>query len=255
MYSMDEKVALITGAGSGIGPATAVKLAGNGATVAIADLDLDTAQSMAQDIIATGGSAVAYSCDVTCPEDVACLFARIDEELGGLDYAVNNADICTAGVPIADYQLSQLRKTLAVNVSAVFNCLQHEVIAMRRRGAGAIVNVSSVLGVVSGAGYAAYAASKHAVEGLTKSVALENTGHGIRVNCVRPSVMRTPPMTGENVNVTPGSAEWAVFEGMNPSKRTTQPEEIAAGIAWLLCDEASFVTGGGINLDGAYLAQ
>jgi NAD(P)-dependent dehydrogenase (short-subunit alcohol dehydrogenase family) len=255
MYSMDQKVALVTGAGSGIGRATAHKLAENGATVVVADLDLEAAEATVNEIIASGGAAVAQRCDVTSPQDVAQLFSRIEEEFDGLDYAVNNAGICTEVAPIADYKLPLLRKTMAVNVSAVFNCLQHEVVSMRRKGRGAIINLSSIFGQVSGPGYAAYTASKHAVEGLTKSVALENAEHGIRVNCVRPSVVQTPLMTAKDVNVTPGSAEWAAYEAANPSKRAAQPEEIAAGIVWLLSDEASFVSGGGINLDGAYLAQ
>ncbi|GAA3704900.1 SDR family NAD(P)-dependent oxidoreductase [Arthrobacter ginkgonis] len=252
---MDQKVALVTGAGSGIGRATAHKLARNGATVVVADLDLEAAEATVNEIVASGGAAVAQRCDVTDPQDVAELFARIEEDFDGLDYAVNNAGICTEVASIADYKLPLMRKMMAVNVSAVFNCLQHEVRSMRRKGSGAIVNLSSIFGQVSGPGYAGYTATKHAVEGLTKSVALENAEYGIRVNCVRPSVVQTPLMTGKDVHVEPGSDEWAAYEDANPSKRAAQPEEIAAGIAWLLSDEASFVSGGGINLDGAYLAR
>jgi NAD(P)-dependent dehydrogenase (short-subunit alcohol dehydrogenase family) len=252
---MDQKVALVTGAGSGIGRATANKLAENGATVVIADLDLDAAEATVKEIIANGGAAVAQRCDVTDPQDVATLFARIEEEFEGLDYAVNNAGICTEVASIADYRLPLMRKTIAVNVTGVFNCLQHEIRLMRSTGSGAIVNLSSIFGIVSGPGYGAYTASKHAVEGLTKSVALENAEHGIRVNCVRPSVVQTPLMTAKDVNIEPGSPEWSAYEAANPTKRAAQAEEIAAGIVWLLSDEASFVSGGGINIDGAYLAR
>lgn len=126
---------------------------------------------------------------------------------------------------------------------------------MRRRGGGAIVNLSSIFGIVAGPGYAGYAATKHAIEGLTKAVALENTDRGIRVNCVRPGVVQTPLMTSKDVNVDPNSDEWTTYMDANPFKRAGKTEEIAAGILWLLSDEATFVSGGGINIDGAYLAR
>ncbi|WP_345154672.1 SDR family NAD(P)-dependent oxidoreductase [Arthrobacter ginkgonis] len=252
---MKEKVALVTGAGSGIGRTTAHKLASNGANVVVADMDLEAAEATVGEIAAAGGAATAQRCDVAQPSDVAALFAYIEDDLGGLDYAVNNAGIAPRATPIADYDLALLRRVMAVNVFGVFNCLQHEVRLMRRKGAGSIVNLSSIYGQVAKPGYAAYAASKHAVEGLTKSVALENAEHGIRVNCVRPAVVQTPLMTAKDLKVTPGTPEWVAYEQANPSKRAAQPGEIAAGILWLLSDEASFVSGGGVNLDGAYLAR
>ncbi|WP_210604347.1 SDR family NAD(P)-dependent oxidoreductase [Brevibacterium oceani] len=261
---MRGKVSLVTGAGSGIGRATALALAENGATIVIADMDfaaaeetaaLITAASSDPDTGAAHTAPLALSCDVTRPAEVARVFAAIDDNFGGLDYAVNNAGICTEVGPISDYSLSSFRTMMSVNVMGVFTCLQHEVSAMRRRGGGAIVNLSSIFGQVSGPGYSAYTVTKHAVEGLTKSVALENAEHGIRVNCVRPSVVQTPLMTGKHVNAAPGSKEWSAYENANPTKRNAQPEEIAAAIVWQLSDEASFVSGGGINLDGAYLAR
>lgn len=255
MFEMHGKTALVTGAGSGIGRATANLLADNGATVVVADLDLAAAKATVAGITDKGGSAVAQRCDVTDPEDVAALFSGIEEQFGGLDHAVNNAGICTEVAPLADYKLSQFRKMMSVNVLAVFNCLQHEVSLMRAKGSGSIVNLSSIFGQVSGPGYAGYTATKHAVEGLTKSVALENAAHGIRVNCVRPSVVQTPLMTGKDVHVEPGSPEWDAYENANPSGRVAQPQEIAAAIVWLLSEQASFVSGGGVNLDGAYLAR
>ncbi len=240
------KVAVVTGSGSGIGAATALQLAAEGASVVVADIVVAHAESVAQKITELKGRAIAVRTDVTDEVQVAALIDRAVAEFGGLDVMVNNAGIGGIQGDIDTAELTQWQQIINVNLTGVFLGLKHAVRAMKAgKRKGAIVNVASILGLVGFANAAAYTASKHGVMGLTKSAALELAKVGIRVNAVAPAFIKTPLIAGMEEAVLP----------LHPIGRLGTPEEVAALICFLAADEASFLTGASYLVDGAYVAQ
>jgi NAD(P)-dependent dehydrogenase (short-subunit alcohol dehydrogenase family) len=247
------KVALVTGAGSGIGRASAVALAAEGARVLVSDLDATGGEETVARIRAAGGEARFWPADVTRADQVAALVEQALAAYGRLDCAHNNAGIeGTTGTPTHRYAEDDWDRVIATNLKGVWLGLKHEIPIMLRQGGGAIVNTASVAGLVGFPGASAYAASKHAVNGLTKTAALEYAPHGIRVNSVCPAFIRTPMVE----RVIAGDPEREVrLAAQQPIGRMGRPEEVAAAVVWLCSDAASFVTGSTMTIDGGLFAR
>lgn len=246
---MEGRVALVTGAASGIGRAVAVAFAARGARVAVADLDEAGA---AETVQLCGGAERAHAVrvDVADAAQVAAMVAGAVERYGRLDYAHNNAGLTVSGVPTAEVEPDDWQRVIDVDLTGVFLCMKHELSAMLASGGGAIVNTSSGLGLVGIAGQPAYVAAKHGVVGLTKAAALEYSAQGVRVNAVCPGVVRTPLFEAA---AAADPAALAGIESLHPIGRLGSPEEIAAGVVWLCSEEASFVTGHALPVDGGYV--
>lgn len=243
------KLAFITGAGSGIGAATARLLARRGATLALADIDENAAHVVAEEIVASGGDAKSYLVDVADARSVELTLRNVALEHGGLDLAVNAAGIVGSLRPCADYDIEEWQRVIGVNLTGLFFSMHFEVPQMLKRGAGAIVNLSSIRGRNAGPGTIAYAASKHGVEGATKAAALDYATQGIRVNAVAPGYVDTPLIRGRPVSAPQGMA------AAQPLGRIAQPEEIAELIAFLLSPQAAFITGSIHPIDGGFSAR
>jgi NAD(P)-dependent dehydrogenase (short-subunit alcohol dehydrogenase family) len=244
------KVALVTGGGSGIGRACALQLAEEGAEVAVMDIDEAHAASVADKINAAGGRARPVGADVADPASVEAAVRAAVDAYGGLDVAVNNAGVGATPAPVGDLPVADWRRVLGVNLDGVFYCMRFEIPEMLRRGGGSIVNVASVMGAVASAGSAAYVASKHGVVGLTKAAALEYGARGIRVNAVGPGYMESPVGAGGR-----DAALQSALAELHAVHRLGQAAEIARFICFLASDEASFVTGGFHLVDGGFTAR
>ena len=238
------KTALVTGGGSGIGRATALALGKAGANVVIGNRNVERGEGVVKEIVSTGGKAVFQRTDVTKPDDVESLVAKAVSEFGGLDLAFNNSGVEGEMGPLHEQSVEGVENVLDVNVKAVFTSLKFEIAEMLKRGCGAIVNTSSILGLKGVGNLSVYVASKHAVAGITKSVALDYAQQGIRVNAVAPGPIETR-MLNDVSGGNPDSFAQAV-----PMGRIGQPEEIADAVLWLLSDQASFVTGHTLPVDG-----
>ena len=242
-------VAIVTGGGGGIGRATSLALAARGASVLVVDLDERAAEETAAAVAAAGGTASAIRVDVTDPEAVAGYVAECEGRYGGVDAFFNNAAYEGAIAAIPDYPLEEYDRTMAVNVRGVFLGLQAVIPALRRRGGGSIVNVSSQAGLRGVPNQTAYSASKHAVIGLTRGAALE-VAPDIRVNCVCPGPTDTRMMRDiENVVRGQGGDPSSFVERI-PVGRYGRPEEIAELVAWVLLDAPPFLTGAVLPIDG-----
>jgi hypothetical protein len=241
------KLAFVTGAGSGIGAATSKLLAARGARVAVADINVDAVTRIASEIERDGGYALPVRIDVADPASVEEAVAKATRD-GGLDLAVNAAGITGALAPCADHGVADWQRIVGVNLTGTFLCMRAQIAAMLRQGGGAIVNVSSIMGSHALPGTAAYAASKHGVEGLTKAAALDYAKQGIRINAVAPGYVDTPMIAGRK----PAVEEKIV--AMHPIGRIAEPEEIAKVIAFLLSADASFITGSIHLADGGFSA-
>lgn len=252
MGRLDGKIAMVTGAGSGIGRATALAFSREGATVVVADIVEAGGLQTVDMIKGKGGKATFVKADVSKAADVEALVAKVVELYGRLDCAHNNAGIEGRSAPLADLTESDFDRVISINLKGVWLCLKYEIAQMLKQGGGAIVNTSSVAGLVGFLGISPYVASKHGVAGLTKTAALEYATKNIRVNAVCPGVIHTPMID----RFTGGSKEaLAAFTATEPVGRLGEPEEIAEAVVWLCSDAASFVTGHPMVVDGAYVAQ
>lgn len=246
--SFTGKVAIVTGGGSGIGAAIARQLGKAEAEVVVADLDADAASAIAAELLSHGGKAHHYAVDVADPAAVEELVRFAVGECGGLDLAVNNAGIAGVRKATADYPLDDWHSLMNVNLNGVFYCMKYEIAAMQQRGAGAIVNMSSVFGSVGMRTAPAYTAAKHGVVGLTKAAAIEYARSGIRINAVGPGWIDTPLLSEQF------DRELRIMTALQPMGRFGKPEEVAAMVCFLLSDQASFITGSYHLVDGAYTA-
>lgn len=247
---MEGKIAFVSGAGSGIGKATAIRLAELGATVLLSDINDDNGNDATQEIIENGGKAHYYHLDVSNREEVHNLFKTIGEEHHKLDIAVNNAGIGGSLAPIHKVDIKHWQKMMDINLSGVFHCLQAELqLMLKNQTQGGIVNVSSLAGLNGIPNGSPYCAAKHAVIGLTKSAAREYAKSGIRVNSVCPGFTETAILNGLPQQFLDFNLNYLV-----PMKRLGKTEEIANAIIWLLSDQSSFVTGHSLHLDGGLMA-
>ncbi|MBI3250007.1 MAG: SDR family oxidoreductase [Deltaproteobacteria bacterium] len=246
------KVALVTGGGSGIGRASALVFAREGAKVVVADLIAAGGEETASLIRQAGGEAIFIHADVAKAEAVAALVSGAVAAYGRLDCAHNNAGIEGPGATTVDYPEDMWARVIAINLTGVWLCLKYEIPEMLKVGGGAIVNTASTAGLTGFPRGSAYVASKHGVVGLTKTAALEYAKSGIRVNAVCPGAIDTP-MMGRITDHRPQRA--ARMAAAEPVGRMGQPSEIAEAVVWLCSDSASFVTGHAMAVDGAMTAQ
>jgi NAD(P)-dependent dehydrogenase (short-subunit alcohol dehydrogenase family) len=249
--SMQGRVAIVTGASAGIGHATALAFSREGASVAVADIDVERGEKTVVQIEGLGGQAVFLRTDVSSADDVRAMVARTVERFGRLDYAFNNAGIEGVAAPTAECTLDNWERTIAVNLTGVFLCLREEIPAILASGGGAIVNNSSVAGLVGFAGIPAYTASKHGIVGLTKAAAIDYATQGVRVNAVCPGIIQTEMIT-RFTHGDPGAA--AQLLATEPIGRMGTPDEIAEAVVWLCSERASFVTGQSLAVDGGFVA-
>lgn len=254
MASFEDTTAVVTGAGSGIGRTTAVEFADRGADVVVADVDVEGGEGTVSRIEDAGGDAVFVETDVTDPDEAEAMVDSAVEEYGRLDYAFNNAGIGGEQADVAEYPPEQWRAVIDVNLVGVFNCMRAEIRRMTRQDAGgAVVNNASVLGKVGFETSSGYVAAKHGVLGLTKTAALENAEVGVRVNAVCPGFIETPLLEAGGITTDPEIR--ADIEGRHAMNRLGTPEEVAGAVLWLCSDEASFVTGESLDIEGGYLSR
>ena len=251
-WSFQNKVALVTGAGSGMGLATARAFAAAGAAVTLADAKEDAVRSAARELVAAGHKALAVRCDVTDDTQVAAMIDRTVAEFGRLDAAFNNAGIMTPAVELADVTREVYDRVTAINLRGVWSCMKYELLQMRQQGSGVIVNNSSIGGLIGIPGRATYHATKHGVIGLTRSAALEYAARGIRINAVCPGTIDTP-MVAEMFAREPEAMKDALRD--IPIGRLGRPEEIADAVLWLCSPGAGFVIGHALAIDGGYTAR
>lgn len=248
---LKNKVALVTGAASGIGRAVALVWAREGAKVVVSDIDEEAGKETAEMVRALGADALFVAADVGKPEDSKTLVQRAVAHFGRLDVACNNAGIGGPSALTADYPLDGWAQVININLSGVFYGMQQQITAMLKTGGGSIVNIASVLGAVAFARSPAYTAAKHGVVGLTQAAALEYGGQGVRVNAVGPGFIRTPMINALELDI----ATNAMLISAHPMGRLGRAEEVAELVAWLSSDRASFITGSYYPVDGGYLAR
>jgi NAD(P)-dependent dehydrogenase (short-subunit alcohol dehydrogenase family) len=246
------KVVLVTGGSYGIGRAAAISFAQRGAKVAIADLDVKRGEETLHRIKEAGGDAIFVKTDVSLESDVKALVEKTIQTYGRLDCAFNNAGIHKQFVSTIDFPAAEWDEMINVNLKSVWLCMKYEIPQMLKQGKGSIVNTSSAAGLVGAPSNPAYPASKHGVVGLTKSTALEFARKGIRVNCVCPG----PTRTGMNEALVASNPEMVkAMDQKVPMGRIGEPEEVAAAAIWLCSDEASYITGHALPVDGGIVAD
>lgn len=249
MKLLENKVAIITGAGSGIGKAAAESFAAEGARVVVSDINEENGNAVVNSIIRNGGIALFVRSDSSRAEDNEALVQLTIQKFGALDIAVNNAGIAGPMGPVAEYPLEGWRKVIDINLSGVFYGMRYQIPAMLAKG-GSIINVASILGQVGIRSSSAYVAAKHGVVGLTKAAALEYADKKIRINSIGPGYIKTPMLTNA---LNEESLKMAI--GLHPIGRLGESNEVAELLLWLGSPKSSFVTGSYYAVDGGYLAQ
>lgn len=252
--SFDGKVALVTGAASGLGLATAQAFAEAGAAVVLADWNEKEVQGAAEDLAKKGYKTLAVKCDVSDDAQVEAMVSQTVAEFGRLDAAYNNAGIQNVLAETADSPRDDYDRVMGVNLRGVWSCMKFELQVMRKQGSGAIVNCSSLGGLIGGSQRGTYHAAKHGVIGFTKSAALEYATQGIRVNDVCPGMIQTP-MTDKMIAEGQGSELEKMLQTFVPMKRLGRAQEIADTVLWLCSDRSSYVTGQSISVDGGYVMR
>lgn len=249
MKSIADRSYLVTGAASGIGEAIARLLGSHGAKVTLADVNVEAGETVVRDMHQQGQAAQFVRADISSESDVIAMVAAAVERFGRLDGAVNNAGVPNLGKTLIELSVAEWKRCHEINVMGTFLCLKHEIRQMLGSGGGAIVNTSSVCGLVFVPTTCEYTASKHAVTGLTKAAAAEYGGRNIRVNAFAPSTTRTP-LYHKFIEQHPEYL--AIVEATHPLRRASEPAEQAEAAVWLLSDSASFVTGVTLPVDGGY---
>ena len=249
MKQLENKVAIITGAGSGIGKATAALFAEQGAKVVVSDISETNGLAAVEELKKNGGDAYFVKADSSIPADNQALVEQTLKQYGALDIAVNNAGIGGPLSPTAEYSIEGWQKVIDINLSGVFYGLRYQIPAMLKKG-GSIINVASILGQAATKFSPAYVAAKHGVVGLTKAAALENADKKIRINSIGPGYIKTP-LVMSSLDEPAINA----LVGLHPMGRLGESEEIAELILWLASSKSSFVTGAYYPIDGGYLAQ
>ncbi|QSG10169.1 SDR family NAD(P)-dependent oxidoreductase [Halapricum desulfuricans] len=251
MDGINDKVAVVTGASTGIGHAAALRFAEEGASVVAADVNVEDGEATAEEIEEMGGEATFVETDVSDWDDVQAMVDTAVDTYGGLDFAFNNAGIEGENEALGDQPLENWEQVIDVNLKGVFQSMKAEIPVMLDGGGGSIVNVSSIAGEVGFPQISPYVASKHGTIGLTKTAALEYSGEGIRVNVIAPGVIETPMVEASaEENETTQQAIAAT-----PLGRLGKPEEIGDAAVWLCSDDATFVTGETFVIDGGYTSQ
>jgi NAD(P)-dependent dehydrogenase (short-subunit alcohol dehydrogenase family) len=246
---MKGKVAIVTGAGSGIGRSVALKFAEQGAAVLVSDVDDKLGGETVKMIRDNGGDAHYQHCDVANVAHCESLVKAALDHYGRLDYACNNAGISGEQNLTADYSIEGWHKVIDINLNGVFYCMKYQIPAMLASGGGAIVNIGSILSKVGFAGAPAYVAAKHGLDGLTKNAALEYSAQGVRINNVGPAFIKTPLLNALD------EATLKMLESIHATNRLGRPEEVSELVVWACSDAASFVTGAYLPVDGGYLAR
>ena len=246
------KVALVTGAASGIGRATAIAFAREGAKVLVADIQEEEGGNTCMLIRADGGEAEFFKCDTSQSSQVKAMVEKTVELFGRLDFACNNAGIEGTSAPTADFEEKEWDRVIGINLKGVWLCMKNEIPKMLEHGGGAIVNMSSIAGLIGFQGISPYDASKHGVIGLTKTAALEYAKQGIRVNAISPGIIHTA-MIDRFTNGDP--AVTAQFTQGIPMGRMGKPEEIASAVIWLCSEGGGYTTGQSLVVDGGWVAQ
>ena len=252
MGRFDGKVALVTGGGTGIGKATALMFAREGAKVVIGNRNEQRGRAVVEEIVAAGGAATFRRTDVTQESDVQALVGHAVDTYGRIDAAFNNAGVAGPPSSILEATNETFDYLFDINVRGVWLCMKHEITQMLAQGGGSVVNCSSIIGLVGFRALGLYSATKHAVEGLTKSAALEFATANIRINSVNPAVIETPLAEGIASDL---GVDEATIAAMHPIGRKGQPHEVATAVLYLCSNEASFITGQPIVMDGGYTAQ
>ncbi|MEM6966064.1 MAG: SDR family NAD(P)-dependent oxidoreductase [Bacteroidota bacterium] len=250
MGKLDNKIAFVTGAATGIGRATAIALAKEGAKVMVTDINEEEANETLHQIKNDGGQAVFHHLDVSQPKAINNVLTKIFETEGAVDLAVNNAGIGGSLAPIHEAKLEDWHLMMTVNLTGVFLCMQKEIQLMLKKGSGRIVNISSLAGLNGMPMGAPYSAAKHGVLGLTKTAAMEYGKYNIRVNAVCPGFIETPILTDVPQKVLDYSTNLRV-----PLRRLGQPSEVAQTILWLLSEDSSYINGHSLCVDGGFKAN
>lgn len=248
-YDFGGKVALVTGASSGMGLATARAFAGSGAKVVVADINEAALEALAEELKASGAEVLPVLCNVADDAQVGAMIAKMVETFGALDFAYNNAGVQPVPAEMADQTPEDYDRVMSINLQGIWSCMRHELAQMRKQGQGVIVNCSSVGGLVGGKSLGIYYGSKHGVMGLTKSAAMDYASKGIRVNAVCPGTIDTPMVSKMMAEQKEAMNDLMKLQAIG---RLGKAEEIAAAVLWLCSDGASFVHGVGLPVDGCF---